>query len=109
MSSAYDPGLVCVYEHSDEFQALCNRLTIISCVVSSVSLLARACDQGTPGGFHANFATQCVFISVLLSFDLLISTVYNFKQMTSQSLFFTHICLFQGIIFQFFAVIFHMQ
>jgi hypothetical protein len=61
---AYDPGLVCAYEHKRDLREITNWLGIASCFVSGISLLVRAFDTRFSQEFPGNLAAQLKLIAV---------------------------------------------
>ena len=100
---AYDPGLICVYENTDDLQHITDALTITSCTVSALSLAARSvnCEVSQ---FPANLAAQTTAVALLLSLAMLLSTILDYEQMDITYGWHHSVCLTQAMVFQFFAI-----
>lgn len=102
---SYEAEQACFIKYKNKIEDLAGIITIISCVISTISFIFKCFDIQS-FKFPGRLATTALFLSVLFSFTLLIGTITDYKQIdiNSNNPFYSNLCIIQAIFFQFIAI-----
>jgi hypothetical protein len=102
----YQAEQACFITYQQKLEDMASIVTIISCVVSSISFILK-CFDAQSFKFPGRLATTATLLSVLFSFTMLIGTVTSYKiidSSTDTEPYYANLCLGQAIVFQFISV-----
>lgn len=100
----YEAEQACFVKYKHNIEDFASVITIISCVVSSISFILKCFDINS-FKFPGRLATTATFLSVLFSFTLLIGPVTTYRQIDRESDdFYSGLCVAQAVVFQFVSI-----